>query len=237
MARILIVEDDDALIRGLVFNLEHEGHTVRSAKSLALARASLAAHAFDLLILDLGLPDGDGTELLRELSHQKAPAAALILSARSTESDVVQGLKLGAEDYIRKPFGLAELLARVELILQRAAQRHLPASAPSGSSAAAAPIDLSGVLIDLRAHTARHPNGQSHPLTPLEIELLKHFLASPGQAHDRQHLLAKVWGLGPKVSTRTLDTHLARLRRKIESDPAQPRHLVTVHGLGYRFDP
>lgn len=233
MTRILLVEDDAALARGLGFNLRHEGFEVLHASSLAEAREALTAEGpFRLVVLDLGLPDGDGTDLLQHLQKEKAPPPTLCLSARTSEADVVSALRLGAEDFVRKPFGLAELSARIGNILRRS-----PASPETTNRDAGNRLVLGPITIDLEARTVVREDGEQLTLTPTETELLSWFRDRPGEAHERQAILAAIWGLEQAGATRTLDNHLARLRRKIEVDPAEPRHLVTVHGVGYRFDP
>lgn len=225
--RILLVEDDPDLSRGVRFNLEHEGYEVVSAFTAAAARESVAA-GFDLVVLDLQLPDGDGLDLLREWRADGKSAPVLCLTARAQESDVVMGLGLGADDYLRKPFGLAELLARVHALLRR------------GQSVGAANSDggrirIGDVVIDRKAHRLLRGKVEE-VLTPIEMQLLDYLFAANGKAVDRAVLLKDLWGVDQAASTRTLDNHVARLRKKIEPDPGNPRHLVTVHGVGYRLD-
>jgi DNA-binding response OmpR family regulator len=219
---ILVVEDDPDLARGLAFNLEREGHQVelagRGADGLQLIRAG----GLDLILLDLTLPDLDGLEVLKTIRSEGIETPVICLTARDQETDVVMGLGLGADDYVTKPFSLAELLARVLARLRRA---------PEGGGQH---LQLGPVTVDLRARCARHPD-RDEELTPIETEILQYLAARPGQAVDRQQLLRDLWGLERRHSTRTLDNHVARLRRKIEVDPANPVTLLTVHGVGYRL--
>ncbi len=224
-ARLLLVEDDAALARGLSYNLEREGYAVLQAADGAAARAALAAGGLDLVLLDLGLPDADGLELLRELRARDAALPVLCLTARGQETDVVMGLQSGADDYVTKPFGLAELLARVAARLR----------ARRGPAGAGRRRVLGGVTVDLAARKVLRPDGEEE-LTTLEAELLAYLLQRRGQAVERAQLLRDLWGVQRPGSTRTLDNHVARLRRKLELDPSRPRVLVTVHGTGYRLE-
>jgi DNA-binding response OmpR family regulator len=181
---------------------------------------------FDLVLLDLGLPDGDGLELLKRLRAERVPVPVICLTARAQETDVVMGLRQGADDYVTKPFGLSELRARIEAVLRRAA--------PKGASGARLELP-GGIVVDLEARTVTRA-GRAEELTPTEVELFRYFRARRGEALERAAILRDLWGLGPHDSSRTLDNHVARLRRKIEADPAEPRVLVTVHGVGYRME-
>lgn len=223
---ILVVEDDADLARGVCFNLELEGYAVECAGSARAARGRLSdrsASPIDLVLLDLGLPDQDGLELLRELRAARVTVPIVCLTARAQESDVVMGLALGADDYVKKPFGVAELAARVDAVLRRAA--------PAGD----ARVAFGEAVVDLGARVVTR-GGAVEELTPIEIDVLRYLLARRGTAVDRQQLLRDLWGLDPRHSTRTLDNHVARLRKKIEVDPAAPRFVVTVHGVGYRLE-
>jgi two-component system response regulator RegX3 len=243
--RLLVVEDDPDLGRGLTYNLEREGYDVRVAKEVAGARRALEQGGVDLVLLDLALPDGDGLDLLQSLRAEKRGDAratpVICLTARGQETDVVAGLKLGADDYVTKPFGLAQLFARIEAVLRRTR----PAGATSGEGRGDV-VELDGVRVDLASHkverrgakTAAGGSAATHvdELTPIEADLLRYFLARRGRVLDRAQILKDLWGVGDRHATRTLDNHVARLRRKIEPDPASPRFLVTAHGVGYRFE-
>lgn len=244
-SRLLLVEDDRDLARGLVFNLEREGHHVAVAHDGAAARRALretsgVESSFDLVVLDLALPDSDGLDLLEGWRGEGLDVPILCLTARSQESDVVAGLKLGADDYVTKPFGLAQLLARIEAILRRAKATHAAASASAHGDVAAsgangAMLVLGDVRVDLAAHRVHRPDGEEE-LTPIEADLLRYLLSRRGRVLDRGQILKDLWGVERRHETRTLDNHVARLRKKIEIDPARPRFLTTVHGIGYRFE-
>jgi len=221
-ARLLLVEDDQDLARGVRFNLEQEGYAVAHAPDARSANSLLGAERFDLVLLDLNLPDGDGLEILSALRASGRKLPVLCLTARGQETDVVMGLSLGADDYVKKPFGVAELLARIDALLRRAGV------ADPGR------LRFKEVEVDLEARRAIHADREEE-LTPIELDLLKYLHERRGQAVRREQLLRELWGLGPRASTRTLDNHVARLRRKLERDPARPRLLVTVHGVGYRL--
>jgi DNA-binding response OmpR family regulator len=252
-AHVLIVEDDADLARGLAFNLEHEGHRVSVARDAAAARRALGDDAtqpalpapVELVVLDLQLPDDDGLALLRGWRGGGCAVPVICLTARSQETDVVTGLKLGADDYVTKPFSLAQLLARIEAVLRRArGAAAAPSTAPSaGPSSSASPastekppvVELGAVCVDLAAHVVHRPDGDLE-LTPIEADLLRYLLARRGRVLDRAEILKSMWGVERRHETRTLDNHVARLRKKIELDPARPRFLTTVHGVGYRFE-
>lgn len=219
---ILVVEDDPDLSRGVRFNLEHEGYVVTTALTAAAARQAIARDSFSLVLLDLNLPDGDGLEILRTLRERGSHLPVICLTARAQETDVVMGLGLGADDYVRKPFGLAELLARVKAVLRRGGVQE------SEARIGEARFDRAAQRIVLRDRTEE--------LTPIECEILDYLLRHRGQALDRKEMLADLWGLDAHYTTRTLDNHVARLRKKIELDPSSPRYIVTIHGTGYRLE-
>jgi two-component system alkaline phosphatase synthesis response regulator PhoP len=226
MRRVLVVEDSE-LGLGLSANLEMEGYTVGLAvdggKGLELVRT----WAPDLVVLDMMLPDMDGLQLLRTARKEGHQVPVLVLTARGQESDKVVALKLGADDYLTKPFGLLELLARVEALLRR--------------SGAARPDDAASYRfgnVELRTATRTVlRSGQPVELTPKEFELLWVLLRAGGAVVTREELLRRVWGYRSVVVTRTLDSHVAELRRKLESAPATPHHILTVRKVGYRIEP
>jgi len=222
-ARLLVVEDDADLARGLAFNLRHEGYEVVTAGTLREGRETARRGDLDLVLLDLALPDGDGLDLLRELREGGGALPVVCLTARGQETDVVMGLGTGADDYVTKPFGLAELFARIAAVLRRA------------GPAAAETVVLGEATVDFGARRVRRGGGEED-LTPVETDLLRYLLARRGQAVEREQILRDLWGVSSRHETRTLDNHVARLRRKIEADPANPRALVTVHGTGYRLE-
>jgi two-component system, OmpR family, alkaline phosphatase synthesis response regulator PhoP len=227
MTRILVAEDDPDLALGLKNNLEIEGYDVRVARDGAEALACALEWQPALLILDLVMPKMEGMRVLRELRERGARVAVLILTARGEEADKVRGLKLGADDYVTKPFGLLELLARVESLLRR-------------SHAAPAPtlcdvLRFGDVEVEPIARRVRKA-GIEVVLRPKEYDLLIELLRRRGEVRSRLDLMQTVWGYSSAVITRTVDTHMFELRRKLEADAAHPRHIVTVRGVGYRLD-
>jgi len=228
MSRILVVEDNANLAYGLATSLELEGHEVVLAEEGAAGLRAARERRPDLVILDLMLPGMDGYRVLRSLRDQGETVPVLILTARGEEADKVLGFRLGADDYVTKPFGLLELLARVAALLRRAGQR----------AAAAVPetVRFGEVEVDPGCRLVRR-RGEEVPLTPKEFDLLWALLRRRGGVAARLELLAEVWGHRAAVMTRTVDMHVAQLRRKLEDDPAQPRHIVTVWKAGYRLAP
>ncbi|MBI3819835.1 MAG: response regulator transcription factor [Planctomycetes bacterium] len=222
MTKILLIEDDASMAEGLVFNLSRAGYEVVHAARGDEAASAARAAAPDLAILDLMLPGKSGFQILEQWSREKVTFPVLILSAKSGELDKVRGFDLGAADYVTKPFSVAELLARVRARL-----------APRTAAGASATIRFETGTVYI-AKLAFESKTGSVPLTPTEIEILKCLRARNGQAVARDELLQAIWGCGPN-STRTLDAHVARLRKKIEVDAASPRHLLTVHRVGYRL--
>ncbi|MFN0100189.1 MAG: response regulator transcription factor [Gemmatimonadaceae bacterium] len=223
--RVLIVEDNDDLAFGLRRTLEAEGYLVRVANNGDDALVAVREAAPQLIILDLMMPGPDGFSVLERLRRGGHAMPVLILSARSDETDKLRGFRSGADDFVTKPFGVRELVARVAALLRRA---------PAGT-AAVERITFGAVEIDV---TARRVTRDMTPvaLTPLELQLLLTLVQHPGVAFSRQTLLRDVWGHAPDVRTRTVDLHVAELRRKLEALPAEPRHIVTVFKTGYRFD-
>jgi DNA-binding response OmpR family regulator len=226
MKRLLVIEDNRNLATGLRNNLEIEGYQVDVAYdgSNGLDRARDGSP--DLVVLDLMLPKMDGYRVLRTLREEGFDRPVLILSARGEETDKVLGFHLGADDYVSKPFGLLELLARVDALLRRA----------SGENKArlADPVVFGDVTVDPGTHIVRR-RGESVPLRPKEYDLLIALLRRRGQVASRTDLLAEVWGYAGEVYSRTVDTHVAELRRKLEENPAEPRYVLTVRKTGYRL--
>ncbi len=221
---ILLVEDDVDLALGLRNNLEIEGYSVRVATSGTEALIMLQEFAFGLTILDLMIPGVDGLRVLSTMRERGDDTPVLILTARGQEEDKVRGLKLGADDYVTKPFGILELLARVEALLRRAVSE----------PAAAAPITFGSIVVDCAIREVRR-QGALVNLSPKEFDLLCALLNADGVIVSRQDLMQQVWGYPSTVLSRTVDTHLAELRRKLEDDPAEPRHFLTVRKSGYRL--
>ena len=226
MAKILIVEDDRAIILGLRENLAFEGHTVTEATRGDEALARLAAAKPDLLILDIMLPGISGFEVCRRVRKEDRRLPILMLTARSDEVDKVMGLDLGADDYLTKPFSLSELLARVRALLRRTQSSEEPALP--------ATLVFGQVRLDFVSYVATKRGKPVH-LTAKEFALIRYLAAHQGEALRRDLLLDRVWGEGVYPTNRTVDTHVLSLRNKLETDPSRPRHLVTVHGVGYKF--
>lgn len=218
MHRILLIEDDAHLAEGLRYNLERAGYDVLHADSgragLRLARAEEP----DLIVLDLMLPGMHGFDLLAKLRAGGAAMPVIILSAQGDEVDKIRGMDAGADDFVSKPFGVGELLARIRARLR----------GPTGQDLA-----FAGAVVRLDRLVCER-NGEEIPLTPTEVELLRLLGRNSGKPVSREELLREIWGVDGAVS-RTLDTHVNRLRKKLEPDPAHPRFLLTVHGVGYRL--
>lgn len=227
---ILIVEDNADLAFGLRRTLEAQGHHVDVATSGSDALRMAEHHPPALIILDLMIPAPDGYAVLAQLRDRGATMPVLILSARSEEADKVRGFRAGADDYVTKPFGVLELVERVQALLRRAT-----ASTPT-PGAAAEGLRVGTVVLDEVGRRAWR-DGVPVSFAPLEFALLMALLRQPGVALSRADLLRDVWGHAPDVQTRTVDLHIAELRRKIEPVPAHPRHIITVFKTGYRFDP
>ena len=226
-SRILIVEDNTDLARGLASNLEIEGYEVHVAPDGQSGLDEAQRLRPDLVILDLMLPDIDGVQVLSSLRQDGNAAPVLILSARNEEMDKVRGFRHGADDYVTKPFGLLELLARVEALLRRAntSRRREPATER---------VRFGDVEIAPATHEVFR-RGYPVMLRPKEYELLMLLVRRQGELIPRLDLLRDVWGYEADVVSRTLDTHIAELRRKLEDDPAAPRHILTVRKSGYRL--
>ena len=229
MTRVLVVEDNPDLAFGLRNNLEIEGYEVTVAadgnEGLALARSSRP----DLIVLDLMLPGLDGFRVLRALRENGSDVPVLILTARGDEADKVRGLRLGADDYVTKPFGVLELLARVEALLRRAGNGLRPGR-PDGKVERFGDIEVDPSTRAVRRRAA------DVPLTPMEFDLLLALLRRKGAVASRLELLKEVWGHQGAVLSRTVDTHVAELRRKLEDDPSTPRHILTIRKAGYRLE-
>ncbi|MEZ0471089.1 response regulator transcription factor [Luteimonas salinilitoris] len=229
MTRVLVVEDDADLAIGLRNNLEIDGYEVDIAGDGERALELAACWRPDLLVLDLTLPRIDGMHVLRRLRERDKRTAVLILTARGNEADKVRGLRLGADDYVTKPFGLLELLARIESLLRRQ-------SVGERADAAGAPTFRFGdIEVDVAARRVSKA-GAPVALRPKEFALLVQLLRRRGEVVSRLDLMKAVWGYSSSIMTRTVDTHMWELRRKLETDPARPRHIVTLRGAGYRLD-
>ncbi len=224
MARILIVEDNARLAYGLRNNLEIDGHVVDVAEDGPQGLEAVASGAPDLVILDLMLPGMNGYQVLRSLRDQGSGVPVLILTARGEEADKVMGFRLGADDYVTKPFGVLELLARVTAILRRAGRDGQPNQVETFGSVEIR-LEQRSVLRD----------GREVQLTPKEFDLLVALVQRRGAVATRTALMKEVWGHRAAILSRTVDTHIAELRRKLEEHPGEPRHILTVHRSGYRL--
>jgi DNA-binding response OmpR family regulator len=221
---LLLVEDDAAIRTVLQDALVTDGHRVTAAADGDEAQALLRAHAFDLLVLDVLLPGPSGLEILQALRKRDQRTPVLLLTARTSESDRVLGLELGADDYVTKPFSLRELRARVRVLLRRVER------APT---AATGRFRVGDVDVDLDAYELRRGRTVQR-LSPTEAAMLGLLWQERGRVVDRARFLHEVWG-GAPIGDRTIDTHLLHLRQKLERDPKDPKHLLTVHGVGYRL--
>jgi len=220
--KILIVEDEVDMARGLQFNLEARGFAVVVARDGdAGYRAAVAEHP-DLVLLDVMLPKRDGYDVCRALRKARPTLPILMLTARGQEDEVVLGLKLGADDYVKKPFSVAELMARIETALRRAT-----AGLPDRA-------EIGGTVVDFVRNVAQRGD-RPIDLTPKEFEMLRYFVAHRGAVVSREALLNAVWGYNSMPNTRTVDAHIVKLRQKIEADPHAPQYLLTMHGIGYKL--
>ncbi|HUR59374.1 MAG TPA: response regulator transcription factor [Opitutaceae bacterium] len=229
-AKLLIAEDDANIRAGLVATLESEGYDVTAAADGAQALKLFPQEKFELVVLDIMMPKASGYDVCRELRARGARVPVLFLTAKGEEIDKVVGLKLGADDYVTKPFGVRELLARVEALLRRAR----PAAANTGADLPPA-FSLGAAEIDRRKFTATIA-GRTSALTARELKLAEVFAAHRGEVLARDALLNAVWGVDYFGTTRTLDQHIAQLRKKVEATPDTPVTIVTVHGVGYRCE-
>ena len=221
---ILVVEDDPAILRGLTDNLKYEAYEVLSASDGEAGYRLIREKNPDLIILDLILPKLSGYELCRKVRGEGVETPILMLTARGEEVDRVLGLDLGADDYVTKPFSVRELLARIRAILRRTQP---PKAFPDE-------LRFDDVVVDFRRYEARKAD-RTLEMTRKEFGILRLLAARPGEVVTRDELLNEVWGYENYPSTRTVDNHIASLRAKLEHCPSQPRHLLTVHGVGYKL--
>ena len=224
MSRIIVIEDDRAILRGLKDNLEYESYEVLTATDGEQGYRLIREQNPDLIVLDLMIPKMDGYELCRKVRSEGMAVPILMLTARGEEMDRVHGLDIGADDYVTKPFSVPELLARIRAILRRAQP---PAALPEN-------LRFNDVFIDFTCFDARKA-GQVLKLSRKEFGVLRLLAARAGQVVTRNEMLDEVWGHECYPTTRTVDNHIASLRSKLEDDPSKPRHLITVHGVGYKL--
>lgn len=227
MNRVLVVEDEPQIVRALVINLKARKYEVDSASDGATALRLAATRHPDVIVLDLGLPDMDGVEVIKGLrGWTRVPI--LVLSARQTSDEKVEALDAGADDYVTKPFGMDELLARLRAAVRRAE--------PVGAGGDAAVVATEGFTVDLAAKKVNR-GGADVRLTPTEWHLLEVLIRNTGRLVSQKQLLQEVWGPSYGTETNYLRVYMAQLRRKLEADPSHPRHFVTEPGMGYRFEP
>lgn len=224
MTRILIVEDEESYREALTFMLEKEGFDVASAPDGAAGLAEFDKQGADLVLLDLMMPGMPGLEVCKQL-RARSNVAIVMVTARDSEVDKVVGLELGADDYITKPFSHRELVARVRAVLRRGQDQELVPDV----------VEVGGVRIDVERHQV-YVDGEEVRFALREFDLLELLLRNPGRVLTRGQLIDRIWGSDYVGDTKTLDVHVKRLRAKIEPDPGKPKHIVTVRGLGYKFD-
>jgi two-component system alkaline phosphatase synthesis response regulator PhoP len=222
---MLVVEDDAAMSVALRDGFEFEKYAVDMAADGEEGMRLAARSRYDVIILDVMLPKKSGLDVCKELREKGNTTPVIMLTARGQEIDKIVGLKLGADDYVTKPFSFIELLARVEAVMRRSSRKR-----------AADQVSFGDVKLDFRTYQATRGE-RALELTPREFSILRYFLDHPNEVVSRDALLNHVWGYDPSAFTRTVDTHMARLRQKIEPTPAEPRHLITVHRVGYKFVP
>lgn len=229
---VLVAEDDAHIRSGLVDTLESEDYRVTTANDGDQALALFEDHAYDLLVLDIMMPGKSGYDVCREIRQKNHQIPIIMLTAKGEEIDKVLGLQIGADDYVTKPFGVRELLARIAAVLRRARTQ---ASGPDNRQVVPEQFYIGQALVDAANYQAR--NGERlHDLSSKELELLTYFYLHPDQVLSRDTLLNAIWGVDYFGTTRTLDQHIARIRKKIEMHPAHPDTITTVHGVGYRYE-
>jgi len=239
MSRILIVEDETHLAQGLLFNLEAEGHEAAVVETGEAALETLRQDEFDLIVLDVMLPGVSGFEVAAELRKTGNYVPILMLTARSRAEDVLEGLAAGADDYLPKPFELSILLARIRSLLRRSQWSRHKAASPTDEPDTQEPVEIAVVddrTIDFTNLELRY-NGEVIRLTLMEADLLRYFFRNSHRVISRKQILDEVWGLREDTDTRAIDNFIVRLRRYLEADPAHPKRLLTVRGVGYRFEP
>jgi DNA-binding response OmpR family regulator len=224
MTRILIIEDEPDMRRGLQDNLEFEDYQIVTTGNGSEGFRLAQKEHFDLILLDLMLPGMDGMEVCRKLKEEGSTIPIIMLTARGSETDKVEGLLSGADDYITKPFSLKELLARIKVILRRTEDK----------TSSISDIEFDDVKISFDKYEA-YKNEQDLDLSPREFEIIRLFVEHEGETVTREEFLKDVWGYTNFPLTRTVDNHIAKLRQKIEDDADHPKHIITVHRMGYKF--
>ena len=226
MARILIVEDEPSMLAGLKDNLELEGYDVDTAENGSVGLKKLFENSYHLVLLDVMLPELSGFDVLKQARERGLRTPVIMLTAKGEEVDRVVGLELGADDYVTKPFSLRELLARVKAVLRRT----------DGPGDPDTLMALGTLTVDFASYNATR-SGENLEMTPKEFEVLRFLWQHRNRTVSRDQLLTNVWGYEEPVSTRTVDNFILRLRQKVEEDPAHPRHIITIHGTGYKLIP
>ncbi|HKO62459.1 MAG TPA: response regulator transcription factor [Pyrinomonadaceae bacterium] len=224
MTKVLIIEDEPNMVLGLKDSCEYEGYEVSVARDGKEGLEKASTEKPDIILLDVMLPLMSGIDVCRNLRARGIETPILMLTARSEETDKVVGLEVGADDYVTKPFSIKELLARVRAHLRRAAKEVTQVES----------FNFGNVELNFKKYAARK-GGQVLDLSPREFEILRYLIRHRGDIVTRDQLLDEVWGYDSTPVTRTVDNHIAKLRQKIEPDPSQPRHIITVHRIGYRF--
>lgn len=228
MSKILLIEDDMELVRGIMYVLEKEKFSVQQAFTLSEGRQKLKEQPFDLILLDVMLPDGNGYDLCREINSSKS-VPIIFLTACSEEVNIVMGLDMGADDYITKPFKIRELVSRIKAVLRRTG----PSAAKNAPPSAICSGEIRADLIEHRLFK----DGREIILTPTEFRLLSTFLQNPMKNLGRDQILSRLWDIdGEFIDDSTLSVYIRRLREKLEDDPSRPQYLVTVRGVGYRWN-
>ena len=222
--RILIVEDEPAMVQGLQDNFEYEGYEVISAGDGVAGLERALAENPDLVVLDVMMPRLSGLDVCKQLKSQRPGIPIIMLTARGQEIDKVVGLELGADDYVTKPFSIRELMARVKAVLRRASPQAVPVDV----------YKFSDVEVNIRSNEVLR-SGRQVDLSSKEFALLAYFVAHPAETLSRDRLLDAVWGYENYPNTRTVDTHIVHLRQKLEPNPEEPKFILTVHGTGYKF--
>jgi len=225
MPRILIIEDEPDMADGLKDNFEFEGYNVIVTHDGESGLAMALSHTPDLILLDIMLPKKSGLDVCRELRMRKSKIPIIMLTAKGQEIDKVLGLELGADDYITKPFSVRELLARVKAVLRRV---------PNSDEETSESVTMGRLTLNFRCYEATEGN-QPVEMTHRQFELLKYFFEHTGKTVSRDELLNHVWGYESYPTSRTVDNHILNIRKKIEANPAHPKHLLTVHGVGYKY--
>lgn len=231
--QLLLVEDEEHLAFSLEYNLVAEGYQVDVAGTLADARRHLDQTDYELIVLDVMLPDGNGMDFCRGLRDSGDTTPVLMLTALDATDNIIDGLSTGADDYVPKPFDLRELIGRIEAVLRRRRWEREQVGLPDTGGT----VELEGHQVDLDRREVTNPDGEQVTMTDLEFELLSYFIRHPHQVVTRENLLESVWKLPATTNTRTVDNFIVRLRKRFEPDPAEPSHFLTVRGAGYRFRP